>query len=81
MVENSVTKVRFNDEIRYKNSSREEVTPQPEEDLEFTDKQAEDLGYYLLRKNYRVFLNFPFSTFHRLKMHNRQNYFSFDFDD
>jgi hypothetical protein len=77
MVENSVTKVRFNDEIRYKNSSREEVTPQPEEDLEFTDKQAEDLGYYLLRKNYRVFLNFPF----RLKMHNRQNYFSFYFDD
>lgn len=49
-MENSATKVRFNDEVRYKNSSREE-TNQPEPD--FTDKQAEELGYYLLRKNYK----------------------------
>ena len=58
MTESSSTKVRFNDEIRYKNSSREDTLPQPEADIEFSQKQAEDLGYYLLRKNYKVTLIF-----------------------
>ena len=50
-MENSATKVRFNDEVKYKNSSREE-TIQPETVCE--DKQLQDLGFYLLRKNYKV---------------------------
>ena len=53
-MENSATKVRFNDEIRYKNSSREE-TSNP--DLEEIDKEKDAYGFYLLRTNYKVLLS------------------------
>ena len=52
-MENSATKVRFDDEVRYKNSSRLEADLDMADQLEL-EKQKEDYGFYLLRSNYKV---------------------------